>query len=329
MDNIDVLCDIPALSAEVLVIPPIAPKEEVAVVASSAGVLDLVIYSYVDFDPSEDPSSEHAPIVPSTFPLLSSNYFETSRDYSNNDSVERPPSPDSHAAAVARWRSKVTLRPSSSESSSSPSTPVLPFIPVEAAIAPLTAYVPPTIVFFDKQDQSSPERRTWFYESFVSKEFEQSSCCKRPPRNIEALSAEVPVIPPIAPKAEAAVVASSAGLLDLVIYSYVDFDPSEDPSSEHAPIVPSTFPLLSFDYLRHLEIILTMIQLRDHHHLIHMRPMLLDGGVQQQGSRRFEIQLVPLVKVQVNLHERLPKNPAQLAHLQVVSLLTCLPPSFQ
>nr|GEW37364.1 hypothetical protein [Tanacetum cinerariifolium] len=144
MDNIDVLC---ALSAEVPVIPPIAPDVEEVVVASPAGVLDLVIYSSVNFDPSEDPSSEHAPIVPSTFPLLSSDYFETSRDYSNNDSTERPPSPDSHAAVVARWGSKVALRPSSYELSSSPSTPVLPSTPVEAAIAPLTAYVPPTTVF--------------------------------------------------------------------------------------------------------------------------------------------------------------------------------------
>ncbi|GJU41978.1 retrovirus-related pol polyprotein from transposon TNT 1-94 [Tanacetum coccineum] len=50
--------------------------------------------------------------------------------------------------------------------------------------------------------------------------------------------------------------------------------------------------------------------------------------VQHRGPSLFEIQLVGLVKVLASLQERHPKNPAQLARLQVTSPWTCLQSSF-
>ncbi|GJY04840.1 hypothetical protein Tco_0370780, partial [Tanacetum coccineum] len=102
-----------SLSAEVPVIPPIDLEAEAVAVTSPVGVLDMVIYSSFESDPSVDPSSpEHAPII-----------------ISDSDSSKRPPSPDSHEATVAQWRSKVELRSSSSGSSSSPPpTPEIPSV---------------------------------------------------------------------------------------------------------------------------------------------------------------------------------------------------------
>ncbi|GJX13029.1 hypothetical protein Tco_0204787, partial [Tanacetum coccineum] len=155
--------DISILSSEVPVIPPIAPEAEEAVVALPAGVLDMIIHSSSESDPSEDPSSpEHAPIVPSTSLLLFSDSSKTFGDYSDSDSSERPPSHDPCEAAVTRWRSKVAVRLSSPElSSSSPSTLVLPSTPVEATIAPSTAIasstaIAPSTVVAPHQVHTSP-----------------------------------------------------------------------------------------------------------------------------------------------------------------------------
>ncbi|GKC86898.1 hypothetical protein Tco_1147547 [Tanacetum coccineum] len=107
--------DIPNLSVEVPVIPPIAPEAEVTLVDSPAGVLDMVIHSSSESDPSEYPSlPEDAPIVPSTSPFLFFDSSEAFEDYSDSDSSEIHASPNSHKADVARFKSKVALRSSSS-----------------------------------------------------------------------------------------------------------------------------------------------------------------------------------------------------------------------
>ncbi|GKG46292.1 hypothetical protein Tco_0501138, partial [Tanacetum coccineum] len=68
-------------------IPPIALGAGETVVASPAGMLDMVIHSSTDFDSSDDSSSEHAPIAPSTSPFIFTyDSSETSEDHFNNDS---------------------------------------------------------------------------------------------------------------------------------------------------------------------------------------------------------------------------------------------------
>ncbi|GJR36112.1 hypothetical protein Tco_1211796 [Tanacetum coccineum] len=140
--------DITALSAEVSIIPSIALEAKATVVILPACVLDLVIHSSSESDPSEDPSLlEHAPILPFTSPFLSFDSSEPSRDYSSIDSSKRPSLPNSHEVAIARWRSKVALHPlSSGSSSSSLSTPVLPSALVEAAIASPNTIAPFTTI---------------------------------------------------------------------------------------------------------------------------------------------------------------------------------------
>nr|GEX82345.1 hypothetical protein [Tanacetum cinerariifolium] len=105
--------------------PPIASEVKAVVVASPAGVLDMIIHSSSKSDHSEDPSlPKHAPIVPSTSPLLFFDSSEISRDYSNNDSSKRPPSHDLFL----------------------PSTPVVVTIAPSTAIAPSTTIAPSTIM---------------------------------------------------------------------------------------------------------------------------------------------------------------------------------------
>ncbi|GKA29222.1 hypothetical protein Tco_0715467 [Tanacetum coccineum] len=103
------------IPVETLVIPPVSPEVEAARVASPVGVLDLITYSSSDSDPSTDllPSPEHVSTLPATLPFLCTDSFEAS-----SDSSDRPFSPDSHETVVARWRSKVALRSSSSKTSS-------------------------------------------------------------------------------------------------------------------------------------------------------------------------------------------------------------------
>ncbi|GJS77573.1 hypothetical protein Tco_0727454 [Tanacetum coccineum] len=59
---------------------------------------------------------------------------------------------------------------------------------------------------------------------------------------------ETHVIPPVAPEAETARVASPAGVLDLITYSSTDSNTSEDlPSPEHFSTIPATLPFLRTD----------------------------------------------------------------------------------
>ncbi|GJZ58734.1 hypothetical protein Tco_0614550 [Tanacetum coccineum] len=161
--------DIPNLSVEVPVITPIAPEAKVTLVASPAGVLDTVIHSSSESDPSEYPSSpEHAPIVPSTSLFLFSDSFEAFGDYSNSNSSKRHASPNLHKADVARFKSKVALR-SSSFTGIAPSTAVAPYSVHTSPIrdAPIPAFCTIstprltggctgcTVVYFDPSSDSS------------------------------------------------------------------------------------------------------------------------------------------------------------------------------
>nr|GEX53789.1 reverse transcriptase domain-containing protein [Tanacetum cinerariifolium] len=89
-------------AVEVLIIPPRAPEARVTVVTMHAGVLDLITSSSTDSDLSEDPSApEHTLSAPTTSLFLhSSDSFETSRDFADSGSLERPPPLDSHETTV-------------------------------------------------------------------------------------------------------------------------------------------------------------------------------------------------------------------------------------
>ncbi|GJW53335.1 hypothetical protein Tco_0097420 [Tanacetum coccineum] len=96
-------------------------------------------------------------------------------------------------------------------------------------------------------------------------------------------AAEIHIIPLRASEAGVTVVTSPARVLDLITYSSTDSDSSEDPSlPEHAPTTPATYVLLILP--RHLEIFLTEVHLRGHHHWIHMRLLLLGGGAESSHS---------------------------------------------
>ncbi|GKE39119.1 hypothetical protein Tco_1462524, partial [Tanacetum coccineum] len=131
-------------------IPAIVPdvsEAKVIVFASPVTVLDLVVHSASKTNPSEEPPSPYH--TPNTSPFLSYNHseFESNEDSTESDASEAPLSPNSYAATVARWRSKVVARSSSSGSSSSSSIPipsvevattpaVLPTSPVGNTVAP-------------------------------------------------------------------------------------------------------------------------------------------------------------------------------------------------
>ncbi|GKB30469.1 hypothetical protein Tco_0869870 [Tanacetum coccineum] len=71
--------DIPVIPNETPIIPPAAPEAEAAIAASPARVLDLIIHSSIDSDPSEDISpSEHVPTLPDTSPFLCTDPSKTS-----------------------------------------------------------------------------------------------------------------------------------------------------------------------------------------------------------------------------------------------------------
>nr|GEU54291.1 hypothetical protein [Tanacetum cinerariifolium] len=66
--------------------------------------------------------------------------------------------------------------------------------------------------------------------------------------DILAIPTETPIIPPVAPEAEAAIVASPAGVLELIVYSSTDSNQSKDISpQEHAPTLPDTSLFLCTD----------------------------------------------------------------------------------
>ncbi|GJV52226.1 gag-pol polyprotein [Tanacetum coccineum] len=105
------------------VISSAAPVVETTFVASPTGLCGLVPYSGSDSNsPDEMSSPEHISPLPAISPFLCTDSSEAL------DSSDGPPSQDPYVATVARWRSRVTTRPSSSS---------------EFPIAPVTA--PPGI----------------------------------------------------------------------------------------------------------------------------------------------------------------------------------------
>ncbi|GJX00858.1 reverse transcriptase domain-containing protein [Tanacetum coccineum] len=117
------------IHAIIPIVPPIALEVEAAIVASPASVLDLVIHSDTETDPSKDPSSpEHAPFSPGVSPFYDSNP-DSESEFSGIHS-----SPDPQETAVARWRARVMARSSSSNPLSS--SPIL-VPPIEIAATPV------------------------------------------------------------------------------------------------------------------------------------------------------------------------------------------------
>ncbi|GKE56803.1 hypothetical protein Tco_1495988, partial [Tanacetum coccineum] len=86
-----------------------APMVETTRVASPTGLCGLVPYSGSDSDsPDEMSSPEYISPLPAISPFLCTDSSEAP------DSSDGPPSQDPYVATVARWRSRVTVRPSSS-----------------------------------------------------------------------------------------------------------------------------------------------------------------------------------------------------------------------
>ncbi|GJS37566.1 hypothetical protein Tco_0535948 [Tanacetum coccineum] len=113
----------PETSTIAPVISSAAPVVETTLVASPTGLCGLVPYSGSDSDsPDEMSSPEHISPLPAISPFLCTDSSEAP------DSSDGPPSQDPYVATVARWRSRVIARPSSSS---------------EFPIAPVTA--PPRI----------------------------------------------------------------------------------------------------------------------------------------------------------------------------------------
>ncbi|GKF34572.1 hypothetical protein Tco_0107772 [Tanacetum coccineum] len=97
-----------------------APMVETNLVASPTGLCGLVPYAGSDSDlPDEMTSPEHISPLPAISPFICTD---------SSEAPDGPPLQDPYVATVARWRSRVTARPSSSH---------------EFPIAPVTA--PPGI----------------------------------------------------------------------------------------------------------------------------------------------------------------------------------------
>ncbi|GJW30309.1 hypothetical protein Tco_0047184 [Tanacetum coccineum] len=113
----------PETSTIAPVISSAAPVVETTLVASPTGLCGLVPYTGSDSDsPDEVSSPEHISPLPAISPFICTDSSEAP------DSSDGPPSQDPYVATVARWRSRVTARTSSSH---------------EFPIAPVTA--PPGI----------------------------------------------------------------------------------------------------------------------------------------------------------------------------------------
>ncbi|GKA36242.1 putative reverse transcriptase domain-containing protein [Tanacetum coccineum] len=113
----------PETSTIAPVISSATPVIETTLVTSPIGLCGLIPYSDSDSDsPDEMSSSEHISSLPAISPFLCTDSSEAP------DSSDGPPSQDPYVMTVARWRSKVASRPSSSS---------------EFPIAPVTA--PPRI----------------------------------------------------------------------------------------------------------------------------------------------------------------------------------------
>ncbi|GJX47637.1 reverse transcriptase domain-containing protein [Tanacetum coccineum] len=99
----------PETSTIAPVISSAAPVVETTLVASPTRLCGLVPYSDFDSDsPDEMSSAEHISPLPAISPFLCTDSSEAP------DSSDGPPSQDPYVMSVARWRSKVASRPSSS-----------------------------------------------------------------------------------------------------------------------------------------------------------------------------------------------------------------------
>ncbi|GJU47401.1 putative reverse transcriptase domain-containing protein [Tanacetum coccineum] len=99
----------PETSTIAHVISSAAPVVETTRVASPTGLCGLVPYLGSDSDsPDEMSSPEHISLLPAISPFLCTDSSKAP------DSSDGPPSQDPYVAIVARWRSRVTARPSSS-----------------------------------------------------------------------------------------------------------------------------------------------------------------------------------------------------------------------
>ncbi|GJT83094.1 hypothetical protein Tco_1057436 [Tanacetum coccineum] len=108
----------PETSTIAPVISSAAPVVETTLVVSPTGLCGLIPYSDSDSDsPYEMSSPEHISTLPAISPFLCIDSFEAP------NSSGGPPSQDPYVATVARWRSRVTTRPSSS--SEFPIAPVI------------------------------------------------------------------------------------------------------------------------------------------------------------------------------------------------------------
>ncbi|GKE58067.1 hypothetical protein Tco_1497252, partial [Tanacetum coccineum] len=98
----------PETSTIAPVISSAAPVVETTLVALPTGLCGLVPYSGSNFDsPDEMSSPKHISLLPAISPFLCTDSSEAP------DSSDGPPSQDPYVATVARWRSRVTTRPSS------------------------------------------------------------------------------------------------------------------------------------------------------------------------------------------------------------------------
>ncbi|GKF91311.1 hypothetical protein Tco_0275012, partial [Tanacetum coccineum] len=98
----------PETSTIAPIISSVAPMVEMNLVASPIRLCGLVPYSDSDSNsPDEMSSSEHISSLPAISPFLCTDSSEAL------DSSDGPPSQDPYVAIVARWRSRVTSRPSS------------------------------------------------------------------------------------------------------------------------------------------------------------------------------------------------------------------------
>ncbi|GKA47980.1 hypothetical protein Tco_0740938 [Tanacetum coccineum] len=99
----------PETSTIAPVISSAAPMVETTLVASPTGMRGLVPYTGSDSDsPDEMSSPEHISLLPAISPFICTDSSEAP------DSSDGPPLQDPYVTTIARWRSRVTARPSSS-----------------------------------------------------------------------------------------------------------------------------------------------------------------------------------------------------------------------
>ncbi|GJV36281.1 hypothetical protein Tco_1408758 [Tanacetum coccineum] len=99
----------PETSTIAPVISPAAPMVEMTLVASPTGLCGLVPYTGSDSDsPDEMSSPEHISPLPAISPFI---YTDSSKAPGSSDG---PPLQDPYVTTIARWRSRVAARPSSS-----------------------------------------------------------------------------------------------------------------------------------------------------------------------------------------------------------------------